>query len=59
MIKKEDKDGIIKHLTETLEVLRNKLLGSQRCGRPNNAVFNMTGFDAVDYIDHRLMDVTF
>ena len=59
MIKKEDKDGIIKHLTETLEVLKNRLSTKNWNGVPNNVVFDMTGFDAVDYIDHRLMDVTF
>ena len=65
MIKKDDKDGIIKRLTETLQKVKAKL--DKNCYKHNyndfemivNCVTSDIVYEVIDYIDHRLMDVTF
>ena len=65
MIKKDDKDAIIAHLTETLQKVKAKL--DENCYEHDyndfetmvNCVPGDVVYEVIDYIDHRLLDVTF
>lgn len=64
MINKDDKDGIIQHLTETLQnvkqALSNKYKKYYSYDSYDYDIFFKKEDDCIiDYIDHRLMDVTY